>query len=280
MRIRLVALDIDDTLVDHSSIIPQRSLKALRCAQARGVEIVLATGRGYLGTEIIRRQLGDGFRYIICFGGSLVADYDTGSPRIHRFLKEEDVAASIRIANELGLHVQIYQGDQVIFQRMTEFAKEYCAYQKLPYRTDEDLLYHDLSRVPKVLIYAPPEQEAEYRRQVSRRLPNHLHALGSKPGYIEIGDITVTKGSAVKALAEALGLDRTQVAAIGDNTLDQDMIQWAGVGCCVENGKEDVKAMSDMILPPQAREGVAWFLENYVLQDQGCTETSLEKSGV
>ena len=46
MSIRLVALDIDDTLVDHSSIIPQRSLDALRKAQAKGVEIVLATGRG------------------------------------------------------------------------------------------------------------------------------------------------------------------------------------------------------------------------------------------
>ena len=60
MDIRLIALDIDDTLVDHSSIIPQRSLNALRKAQEQGVEIVLATGRGYLGTVAIRRQLGEG----------------------------------------------------------------------------------------------------------------------------------------------------------------------------------------------------------------------------
>ena len=123
MCIRLVALDIDDTLVDHSSILPERTLKALRAAQARGAEVVLATGRGYLGTKAIRRQLGEGFRYIICFGGALVADYDTGAPRIHRFLREADVAACIRIANELGLHVQIYQGDEVIFQHMTPFAQ-------------------------------------------------------------------------------------------------------------------------------------------------------------
>jgi Cof subfamily protein (haloacid dehalogenase superfamily) len=269
MDIRLVALDIDDTLVDHSSIIPERSLKALRAAQTQGVEIVLATGRGYLGTEAIRRQLGAGFHYIICFGGALVADYETGSPRIHRFLKEEDVAACIRIANDLGLHVQIYQGDEVIFQRMTEFAKEYCAYQKLPCRTDERLLEHDLGNVPKVLIYAPPAEEERYKGLVAKHLPKHLHALSSKPGYIEIGDISVTKGSAVRMLSEALGLERLQTSAIGDNTLDQDMIEWAGVGCCVANGKDSVKAVADMILPSQAEEGVAWFMEQYVLKNQG-----------
>lgn len=268
MDIRLIALDIDDTLVDHSSIIPQRSLNALRQAQAKGVEIVLATGRGYLGTKAIRKQLGDGFRYIICFGGALVADYDTGAPRIHRFLAEEDVAACIRIANDLGLHVQIYQGDEVIFQRTTPFAEQYCAYQKLPCRADERLLEHDLGNVPKVLIYAPPEQEEMYKKQVADRLPKHLHALGSKPGYIEIGEISVTKGSAVAALARELGIERTQVCAIGDNTLDQDMIEWAGVGCCVANGKEDVQAAADMVIPSQAEEGVAWFIEKYVLEDQ------------
>ena len=268
MDIRLVALDIDDTLVDHSSIVPARSLNALRKAQQQDVEIVLATGRGYLGTEAIRKQLGEGFHYIICFGGALVADFGTGTPRIHRFLSEEDVATCIRIANDLGLHVQIYQGDEVIFQRMTDFAKQYCAYQKLPCRADEHLLEHDLGHVPKVLIYAPPEQEELYKRLVSERLPRHLHALGSKPGFIEIGDVGVTKGSAVEALARELGLDRAQTCAIGDNTLDQDMIEKAGVGCCVANGKDAVKAAADMVIPAQAEEGVAWFLENYVLKGQ------------
>ena len=268
MCIRLVALDIDDTLVDHSSILPERTRKALRAAQAQGVEIVLATGRGYLGTEAIRRQLGEGFRYIICFGGALVAKYDTGAPRIHRFLREADVAACIRIDNELGLHVQIYQGDEVIFQHMTPFARQYCAYQKLPYRTDELLLAHDLSGVPKVLIYAPPEEEGRFNRLVSERLPEHLHALSSKPGFIEIGDVSVTKGSAIEALSKELGIPRGQTAAVGDNTLDLDMIRWAGVGCCVGNGKESVKAAADMILPSQAEEGVAWFIENYVLKSQ------------
>lgn len=268
MDIRLLALDIDDTLVDHSSIVPERSLKALRQAQAQGVEIVLATGRGYLGTKAIRRQLGDGFRYIICFGGALVADYATGTPCIHRFLSEEDVALCIRIANELNLHAQIYQGDEVIFQRLTPFAKEYCAYQKLPWRVDKDMLSHDLKNVPKVLIYAPPEEEDMYKQMVAERLPGHLHALGSKPGFIEIGEITVTKGSALKALSEMLGLKQAQTAAIGDNTLDQDMIEWAGVGCCVQNGKPSVQAVADLVIPAQSEEGVAWFLENHVLNAQ------------
>lgn len=268
MDIRLVALDIDDTLVDHSSIIHPRTLSALRRAQEQGVEIVLATGRGYLGTEAIRKQLGEGFHYIICFGGALVADYNTGAPRIHRFLREEDVAACIRIANEVGIHVQIYQGNDVIVQATNPFVEQYCAYQKLPCRVDADLLNHDLSGVPKVLIYAPPAEEDKYKKLIAERLPTHLHALGSKPGFIEIGDVSVTKGSAVQALSEALGIERSQTCAMGDNTLDQDMIEWAGVGCCVESGKNAVKAVADRVIPGPQDEGVAWFIEKYVLKDQ------------
>ena len=268
MNIRLIALDIDDTIVDRTSIIPERTLKDLRLAQKQGVEIVLATGRGYLGTAAIRQQLGDGFNYIICFGGALIADYKTGSPIIHRFLSEKDVADCIRIANDLGLHVQIFQGNDVVFQCLTEFAKNYCANQKLPYRVDEHLLDHDLSHVPKVLIYAPPEKEDEYKRLVVQRLPERLHALGSKPGFIEIGDIDVTKGTALKSLAEKLSINRKETSAVGDNTLDQDMIEWAGVGCCVKNGKDTVQAAADLIIPSQAEEGVAWFIEKYVLNAQ------------
>ena len=119
-----------------------------------------------------------------------------------------------------------------------------------------------------MLIYAPPEQEETFKRIVTKQLPKHLHALGSKPGFIEIGDIGVTKGTALKALSEKLGIDRAQTSAIGDNTLDQDMIEWAGIGCCVKNGKESVQAVADMILPAQAEEGVAWFIERYVLDRQ------------
>ena len=154
------------------------------------------------------------------------------------------------------------------FDLSTAFAEQYCAFQKLPWRTDDHMLEHDLSRVPKVLIYAPPEQEEMFKKQVAERLPAHLHALGSKPGFIEIGDIGVTKGSAVAALAKELHVDRYQVSAIGDNTLDQDMIEWAGVGCCVKNGKEAVRAAADLVIPSQSEEGVAWFIEKYVLKDQ------------
>ena len=72
----------------------------------------------------------------------------------------------------------------------------------------------------------------------------------------------------VRYVKEALGIDRAETCAMGDNTLDQDMIEWSGVGCCVANGKESVKAVADMVIPAQAEEGVAWFIEKYVLKDQ------------
>lgn len=267
MDIRLLALDIDDTLVDIRSLVSARTLRALKRAQAQGVEIVLATGRGYLGTQYIRRQLGEGFRYIICFGGSLVADYGSGEPIIQRFLSEEDVALCLRLGEELGVHCQIYQGNEVVFPQANAFTEQYCRIQGLPWREDPHLAEHDLQGVPKVLLYVSPEREAECFLWIEKRLPGHLHGLLSKPGFIEIGNKDVTKGTALAALAGKLSVLQEQTAAVGDNTLDLDMIKWAGIGCCVANGNESVKREADMILPAQSEEGVAWFIERYILQD-------------
>lgn len=264
MDIRLLALDIDDTLVDMSSIIPPRTMAALHKAREQGVHIVLATGRGYAGTRNIRQQLGEGYRHIICFGGALVADYATGEPILHHFLDPEEVALSLRLGKELGIHAQIYQGDTVVFAKRNAFTDQYCSTQGLSWREEERLFEHEWSIVPKVLLYAPENAEA-CMAAVQAALPPQLHALTSKPGFIEIGSRQVTKGTALQALGEHLGIPRENIAAIGDNTLDQDMITYAGVGCCVGNGNEAVKAVADMILPSQQLEGVAWFIENCVL---------------
>ena len=127
------------------------------------------------------------------------------------------------------------------------------------------MLNGDLKDVMKVLCYAPPGREEECYALVNKQLPDNLHALTSKSGFIEIGQKSVTKGSALALLSKRLQIPRENTAAIGDNTLDLDMIQWAGLGCCVANGRESVKEAADLVLPSQQEEGAAQFIEDYIL---------------
>ena len=68
-------------------------------------------------------------------------------------------------------------------------------------------------------------------------------------------------------IADHIGVERGEVAAVGDNTLDIEMIEWAGLGCCVEDGNEEVKRAAKLIVPSCREDGVAYLIDNYLLKE-------------
>lgn len=261
--IKLIALDIDDTLVDATLVISEANKAAIAAAVRTGVKVVLATGRGYLGSRPVRDEL-QLYAPTIVYGGALVMDASTDAILHAQYLDDADVRACIAIADRCGIHAQIYEGDTVIFRSENAFTKQYTANLRLPFRVDPDMMKKTWSNVPKVLLYADPTQQDACLEILNRELPDDLHALRSKPGFLEIGRKTCTKGTALKWLASYYGIAREDVAALGDNTLDMDMIQWAGLGCCMSNGNETVKAVSDIVLPSCKEDGVGYFIRTYI----------------
>lgn len=263
--IRLIALDIDDTLVVSGKPVSQRNAEAIRKAREKGVKIVIATGRGFAGSEPIRSQLKLD-EPVINYGGALVSDGLTGEPLYTHYLTEEEVRACFAAADRFGLHVQIYNGDEVLFREWNAFTEAYTNVMHLPYRIDPYLLNSDeLLTTPKVLMYTKPETVPLMIEKMKGLLPDTLHILTSKPGFLEIGNRNVNKATALEWIAKYLGITREEIAAIGDNTLDLTMIEWAGVGCCVGNGGAEIKAVADRILPSCIDDGVAYYIETEVL---------------
>jgi hydroxymethylpyrimidine pyrophosphatase-like HAD family hydrolase len=156
----------------------------------------------------------------------------------------------------------IYEGDTVIFRKENDFTKRYTSVLNLPFIEDPNLLYRPLDNIPKVLYFVDLARERELTEEIRSLLPRHISVLGSKPGFVELGSVGATKGKALERLAAMLGVDRKDVTAIGDNTLDLDMIEWAGTGVCVANGNERVKAKADLVIGACEDEGVAEYLES------------------
>ena len=265
--IKLIAIDIDDTLVISGKPISERNCNAIAEARKAGTKIVIATGRGFAGSAPIREQL-HLTEPVINYGGALVSDGISGEPLFTHYLSEEEIRACFAAADRYQLHAQIYDGDIVLFREWNLFTERYTEVMHLPYRIVPDLLDGKLLGTPKVLMYADPPTVPEMILKIRAILPDSLSVLTSKPGFIEIGSKTTDKATALKWIAEHFGFNRKEVAAIGDNTLDQSMIEWAGTGCCVSNGGESVKAVSDIILPSCADDGVAWYIENMVLNQE------------
>lgn len=258
---KLLALDIDDTLVMTGKLPSERLKKAVRLAEDHGVTVVLATGRGFLGTKKIRESL-SAYGPLIHYGGAVVSDGRTGEHLFVNYLRPEDVVTAFAIADAFGIHAQIYEEDTVVFRKANAFTERYTGILNLPYIEDPDLLFRPLDNIPKVLYAVDPANEAELFKEIRSLLPKHISVLCSKPGFIEIGSVSSTKGSALKKVAAMLGVTREEVTAIGDNTLDLDMIEWAGTGVCVANGNALVKEKADLIIGSCEDDGVAEYLES------------------
>ena len=258
---KLLALDIDDTLIGTGKLPSERLKRAIRLAEEHGVTVVLATGRGFLGTKAIRDALAL-YGPLIHYGGAVISDGRTGEHLYASYLRPVDVITAFAIADAFEIHAQIYEEDTVIFRKANDFTKRYTSALNIPFIEDPNLLYRSLDNIPKVLFFADIDREKELTQEIRNLLPRHISVLASKPGFIELGSVSATKGTALERLAAMLGIDRTDVTAIGENTLDLDIIEWAGTGICVANGNDAVKAKSDLIIGACEDDGVAAYLES------------------
>ncbi|MCL2670887.1 MAG: Cof-type HAD-IIB family hydrolase [Clostridiales bacterium] len=264
-NIKLIAFDIDDTLMGKNLRISAANLAAIERAKAAGTKIIIATGRTMLAARPILETLRTGLPSVH-FGGAVILDADFTTVLQARYIARETVRAALLAAGELGLVAQVYSGDLVIAPYDNEFTRIYCERLHLPHSIRADLAENPPADSPKVLAFAPPECCVGAVAALTALLPSSVQVLQSLPGFLEINDRLSTKGNALRWICERMGIVRENVAAAGDNSLDLDMIEWAGLGCAVGNATPAVKAAADLILPPCDEDGAAWLVERVLAE--------------
>ena len=150
----------------------------------------------------------------------------------------EIIREVLRFSAEQDVTAQIYQDDAVISERASDVARGYVNRHKLPFIIDPDIRTKTYHNVPKVLAFAPLERQDTLFAAYKKRFAGIAQVTRSSPGFIEINCLGITKASALEELAGMLVIPREMTAAIGDNFLDQEMIEWSGVGVCVADGCE------------------------------------------
>ena len=264
MEIKLLALDIDGTLTNQK-IISERNRLAVRRAIEAGVHVVLATGRGRIATRPIWKQL-DLHGPSIQYGGAMIADINTERALVLHEMPPKIIHEVLRFSAEQDVPAQIYVDEAVISDKPSDVARGYVNRHNLTYIIDPDIFTNVYHNVPKVLALAPLERQDALFAAYRKRFEGIAQVSRSNPGFIEINCLGVTKASALEELASMLNIPREMTAAIGDNFLDQEMIEWAGVGACVADGAPEVRAVADFIVPACDEDGVAVFIEQNILK--------------
>lgn len=269
MPYRLVAIDLDDTLLNNDLQISPRVQAAIQRTIEQGVQVTLATGRMFRSAYPFAQQMGLNIP-LITYQGALVKNSQSGEVLYHTPLPRIYVRPVLELINTYGYHVQAYVDDELVMEKYTAEAQAYVDQSRVPVKLVPDLLSFLSQEPTKILVinFDEPKLNA-MAEDLNHRFGEHLYITKSKPYYLEVLHPEATKGKALQALASRLGIRQEEVIAIGDSFNDIDMIQYAGLGVVMGNAREEIKQYADYITVSNEDDGVAEVLEKFVLKGVG-----------
>ena len=262
---KLVAIDIDDTLINDDNIMTEGTLAALNAAHEQGVVIALATGRMFAGAYPVAKQVGLDIP-VISYQGALIKDLESNTVLYEKSVPSNVVEKIIKFSKEKDVHLQIYSGDQLYARVDNDRVRTYAANQNLPYHIEPNFDTRFLVEpVTKMLIYEEPELIDTLLNELKPELGQDCYITKSKPAYLEITHLEVNKGEAIKYLCNHFDIQLDEVIAIGDSWNDIQMLQVAGLPVAVANANDDLKKVAKYITASNNEEGVREVLEKFVL---------------
>jgi Cof subfamily protein (haloacid dehalogenase superfamily) len=266
-EIRLVAMDLDGTLVTGGHIIPERNAQAIAEARRRGVHIILASGRMHHSTTEFALRLGLDDEPIISYNGAMVKTAETGELLLHDPVPADLADEILGYCVAKGLHIHYYLDDVMYVTRMSHYAIDYYERTGSVPVPVGDVRRFSGNAPTKVLVLAPPDEAEALLDEGRRRWEDRVYVTRSLPEYVEYLNPTATKGRALEFVAEHLGIPLDATLACGDMINDQPMVEVAGIGVAMAHSPEPVRAVADYVTS-EGTEGVAEAIEKLVLNRQ------------
>lgn len=260
---KYVALDFDGTLLGDDHKASKRSIDLLKKLQAKGIIVILCSGRNVLQMEFVAKQIeSDKYQtYIISDNGGVVTKLENGQRTVIRNAKFEQAEFEKLIAKVTGKTAKLLafnDGQRYLakfnpremiraFVRFKEFYKI-----GLPKQASKILLVDQASKIEEIYSEVTADILADFP---------HLNVFRSVPTLIEVTPEGSTKGLGLELAFKTSGWDLTDLIAFGDGENDISMFEVAGKSVAMENGFDTVKAMADDIARPNNCDGVALYLE-------------------
>lgn len=257
---RVVAIDIDGTLLGHERSISMRDQDAIRRALAAGVIVTLASGRMFPLIEPLVWQLGL-TAPTICYGGALIVDPMTRQSLHQRGVPRSLAIEVIQAARDRGLAARVYLGTAVFVDEIVVGAFNYeslTRVEAIAVGNLESFLSEDPTHLA---IDAPPGITRGLVGDMRARFAGRLNVTTGHPLLTEFSHPTVHKGSALAWLCAHANIPIRKSIAIGDDWNDVEMLRAAGLGVAVGNAHADVLAVADVVVPSVSDSGVAHALD-------------------
>jgi len=262
----MLVLDMDDTLLTDDHRISDLNKKVLLEAQAKGVYVVLASGRPTSAMTAYAKELEMDLNdsYIISFNGAIISQAKDDLVLFEQKLTVEQIHDLYDYSVKMNTHIITYLDDEIISETDSEFIeveKEITGMAHLKVSSFKD--YVDRPAVKCILLQEPAYLKT-LENDLKMAMP-HLSVSMSKPFFLEAAQQGIDKAASLKILADKLGIHQSEIIAVGNAGNDLTMIEYAGLGVWVDNVTPELRDKADLIVASNNNNGVAEVVQKYIL---------------
>jgi Cof subfamily protein (haloacid dehalogenase superfamily) len=258
LKYKLLALDLDGTLLDSRGRIPPMHIEALKKAQDAGVILVIATGRYYMQTEWIMKELG--FEGILVSNDGAVTLKSDTKEIIHEYSYSiDDVEPFISFCRKNDIHFSVCTAFEYYVELMDNYQYENHKEYEIIHTFHEDVMQLK-DRVMKFTV----QDEKRKGGWQNIEVPSNLKKKVDGEFFKEIVHLESSKTSGLIKVLELLNIEPSEMIAVGDFYNDLDMLEYAGLGIAMGNAPKDVKERADVVTLSNDENGVYHAIEKYI----------------
>lgn len=271
--IKVIALDIDGTILNSERKMTEATKKAVKEAMERGIKIIIASGRPYCGAKEYAEELGLFERggYVLCFNGSRIIDCVSGDIVYDIYLEDEVKGEICEILKGYeGAVLMTYKGEDILLAEdaQDEGVKLGAQVNNLELVGVCDMRKSINHRITKFILGGDADYIGSIWEDVKERIGSLATVCRSEATLLEIMPFGVDKGIALKGFMEKMGIDKDEVLACGDGYNDDTMLQYAGIGVAMGNAFPEIKALADYVTLTNDEDGVAYAIRKFVLDKE------------
>ena len=257
-NIKLIAIDVDGTLVNSKKELTKENVEAIKYAVRRGVKVVISSGRPLSGIKQYEEPFEKDIPFIT-FNGAMVVKKDSNVVLYNKTIEYNEAYNILKYIYDNKINVVVWSDSKLYVNVISDTTKSYG------YKSGCDpILSFDIEKmcqdgVNKILLYGDNSDLLNYKNDISR-ISNKVNLEFSSPYYLEIFNIEASKGNAVKALCDYYGFNREEVVTIGDNFNDLSMLKFSKISVAMDNSPDEIKEMCTFVTKSNEESGVAYAI--------------------
>mgnify|MGYP001851808602 FL=1 len=277
MSIRLIASDLDGTLLTDQKTLSPETVNTLRWAADKGIYLVPVTGRSYTAVPDFIKEF-PGVEYVITSNGGAIYSSASGERIYQRLLEPESVEAAFKARRPDNMAVEIFVGGRPYSESAyvddpgaygaTEYGAEYVRRTRTPVEDLENFAMENKDRLDSMaFVCADPAEREEFRLYLENHVPD-IYVTSSVSHLLEIGHKDAGKGNTLRYLMDYLGVHREEAMAVGDGDNDVSMLWAVRYGIAVKNGTEACRNAAVRVTGSNQEDGVAQAVKLFAGYDQ------------